>query len=222
MQESDEQLQAQRCHQGDTDALAGLREQFHGRLAGILMARGATRTETEDLLADLWADCVPGDDDRPSLLEKFNGRCSLQSWLATVATNRLIDLKRKQKRRGDGAVIQDEGDGTNFFERVAAPVSSIGESELTELLRDSLQKAFTACSEEGLLMLRLVYLHGLSQRDVARLWNCHESTVSRVLNQALAQIESCTLEELKLKDPWLTLNWQDFLDLCQTQEVGFL
>src|SRR5437867_6646166 len=88
VEESDEQLQAQRCHQGDPGALAELRERFHGILAGILLTRGASRTETEDLLADLWADCVPGDDERPSLLEKFSGRCSLRSWLATVATNR--------------------------------------------------------------------------------------------------------------------------------------
>src|SRR5438445_2247019 len=97
-QETSELLLAQQCQQGEPDALAELRERYHPVLARFLLARGASGTEMEDLLADLWADCVPGDDDRPSLLEKFSGRCSLRSWLATVSTNRLIDLKRKQKR----------------------------------------------------------------------------------------------------------------------------
>jgi hypothetical protein len=39
------------------------------------------------MLADLWGDCVPGNVDRPSILEKlsgkkFSGEGSLQNWLA--------------------------------------------------------------------------------------------------------------------------------------------
>ena len=71
-------------------------------------------------------------------------------------------------------------------------------------------------------MLRLVYLHGLSQREVARLWSCHESKVSRFLSQALADIQRNTLQETRRQDLWLDLSWQDFLDLCQTQQIGFL
>ena len=71
-------------------------------------------------------------------------------------------------------------------------------------------------------MLRMVYLHGFSQRDLARLWNCHESRVSRHLNQASEQIEKETLDAVKIADPWLKLDWQDFVDLCEAQEIGFL
>src|SRR5215475_8987777 len=96
-----ENLQVSKCRHGDVEALAELRERCHGPLLGILLARGAARTEAEDLLADLWADCVPGQNDRPSILEKFSGKCTLQGWLATVATNRWVDRKRKQSRYVD-------------------------------------------------------------------------------------------------------------------------
>src|SRR5262245_48526647 len=99
---------AHRCQQGDTDALADLRQAHHPALVNILRARGATATEAEELLADLWGDCVPRDGDQPSLLEKFSGKCSLQGWLATVATRRWIDLKRKQQRRGENRAMDDE------------------------------------------------------------------------------------------------------------------
>src|SRR5882724_9877342 len=88
-----ERLLARNCQQGDAEALAHLRDTSHTALFNILISRGASRTEAEDLLADLWADCVPGSDERPSLLEKFSGKCTFQGWLATVATNRWIDSR---------------------------------------------------------------------------------------------------------------------------------
>ena len=54
-----ERAQLRQCLQGDPAALAGLREQHHASLGNILRARGASATETEELLADLWGDCVP-------------------------------------------------------------------------------------------------------------------------------------------------------------------
>ena len=78
-----------RCLQGDVDALAELREKYHGPLLGILLSRwGMNRTQAEDMLGDLWGDCVPGSVGRPSILEKFSGEGSLQSWLSfMVARN---------------------------------------------------------------------------------------------------------------------------------------
>src|SRR5256885_5202 len=91
----EESLLLKKCQQGESDALGRLRTQYHPAVLNILRARGASATEAEDLLADLWGDCVPGVDDRPSLLDKYSGKCALQNWLATVATHRWIDLKRK-------------------------------------------------------------------------------------------------------------------------------
>src|SRR5262245_34215844 len=45
------------CREGDPQALADLRAQYHASLGNILRARGASPTEVDDLLADLWADC---------------------------------------------------------------------------------------------------------------------------------------------------------------------
>src|SRR6185503_12423903 len=93
---------------------------------------------------------------------------------------------------------------------------------LVEMLRDSLQSAFAACPAEDMLMLRLVYLHGLTQRELMKMWGWSESKVSRKLSSAMQQIEETTLKTLKQKDPWLDLKWQDFVDLCETHQVGFL
>jgi hypothetical protein len=88
-----EHAQVLQCLQGDDAALASLREKYNGCLANILRARGASATETDELLADMWGDCVARNDEQPSLLEKFSGKCSLQGWLATVTTRRWIDFE---------------------------------------------------------------------------------------------------------------------------------
>ena len=216
-----ERLRVHRCQQGDPAALAELRGLHHPSLVGILRARGATVDETEELLADLWGDCVPKHDDQPALLDKFSGKCSMQAWLATVATRRWIDLKRRQARRGENTQPRD-GEENNPLEHLPSHASTERDDVLVGLLSDSLRAAFAACAPVDLLMLRLVYLHGVSQRELMRMWGWSESKVSRQLTRAMEQIEQSTLEHLRQKDPWLALTWQDFVDLCETHRIGFL
>jgi RNA polymerase sigma factor (sigma-70 family) len=227
--EQDEHLQLRRFHEGDPEALGWIRNRFHPALMNILMARGASRSEAEELLSDLWGDCVPGDDERPSLLEKFSGKCALQSWLATVATRRWIDLKRKQSRRREVTSHDTSDSEEDVFARMESSAlletpsrTAPAEEHLIDLLRESLQSAFDQLPAGDLLMLRLVYLHGLSQRDVGRMWTWHESKISRRLADAMKNIQTLTLEHLRKKDAWLNLTWQDFVDLCETHQVGFL
>jgi len=216
-----EQAQVRRCQQGDPAAIAELREKHHPSLFNILRARGATVDEADELLADLWGDCVPKNNDHPTLLDKFSGKCSVQAWLATVATRRWIDLKRKQIRHGETSLRARDGE-SDPLENLPAGATAIQEDSLVELLRESLRAAFAACAPADLLMLRLVYVHGLTQRELMQMWGWSESKVSRQLSHAMQRIEQTTLENLKMKDSWLDLTWQDFVDLCETHRIGFL
>src|SRR5215472_5589587 len=203
-----ENLHVAKCRQGDATALTDLRDKCHNSLLAILLARGVDRAEADDLLADLWADCVPGNNDRPSLLEKFSGKCTLQGWLATVATNRWIDRKRKQARH---TPIEQNGSEDRDNEPPAAFETSrwhAPEQTLVTLLRDSLKAAFARCGAEARVLLRLVYLHELSQREIVRMLGWSESKVSRYLSSAMEDIEKHTLAEVKKYDPWLELTWR--------------
>jgi len=221
-QVDDDGLQVHRCQQGDAGALAEVRDKSHDALVNILLSRGASRTEAEDLLADMWSDCVPGADDRPSLLEKFSGKCTLIGWLATVVTNRWIDLKRRQARQAEITKANAGAAETDFFERIPGAVPTPKEESLVALLRESLAAAFALCDPQAMILLRLVYLHDLTQREIVRMTGWSESKVSRGLSQAMEQIAADTLRELKKRDPWLELSWQDFVDLCETHQIGFL
>jgi DNA-directed RNA polymerase specialized sigma24 family protein len=140
--------------------------------------------------------------------------------LATVATNRWLDYKRRQAR-----FVAEPADmlGTKDPAMLPGPDPAgafARETTLVRLLGESLQTAFEQASPEGLVLLRLVYVHGLSQREVGRMLGWSESKLSRFLTAAMKQIEQDTLRELRARDRWLELTWQDFVELCQTQQIG--
>ena len=63
-------------------------------------------------------------------------------------------------------------------------------------------------------MLKLVHLHQLTQREIARMWGWHESKVSRTLEVTRQNVARMILADLKKIDPWLELRWEDFVELC--------
>jgi RNA polymerase sigma factor (sigma-70 family) len=216
---NDDLTRVNECLQGEAEALAWLRERCHTSLVNILVSRGASPTEADDLLADLWADCVPGGDDKPSLLEKFGGKCKLLGWLSTVATRRWIDFKRRQVRHVTPGDPDEAGDWPPGD--LAQPPIPGGDA-LVGILRQSLEGAFARCSPEALVLLRLRYVYELSQRELARMLGRHESKVSRLLSQSMAEIETHTLAEVRKHDHWLQLTWDDFMDLCSSVETEIL
>lgn len=223
-QQNEDILRARRCLQGDASTLEELRSRMDGSLRGILRSRGATETEAEDVLADLWGDCVGEGEDHPALLEKYSGKCPLQAWLALVATNRWYDAKRRGARMQPFSEPGSRDDtAPTSLEHIKGEQNEAGSEEaIVELLRDSLRTAFTQCAPRDLVLLRLVFMHGLSQREVARALHWNESKVSRVLSHAMEGIASRALGAVKARDPWLDLSWEDFVELCQTRQIGFL
>lgn len=203
----------QRVLASEPAAAAELRSRYHGKLVGVLRARGANQTEAEDLVADLWTDCFAPRGNRQVLLTKYQGRCALESWLLTVATNRLVDLKRRQSFRVDVPPSPDSP-GEDFFERRAQPEKPTSEKPLLNLLRAAIQRAFAKQDEDAILMLKLVHLHQLTQRELSRMWGWHESKVSRTLDVTRQSVAKIILAELKKVDPWLELRWEDFVELC--------
>ncbi len=205
---------AERCIRGDADAHNALRSAYHNVVCRVLMSRGASETEAEDVAGDLFTDCIVRAKDGESLLSSYGGRCSLKSWLLTVATNRLIDAKRR------GRFSRHLGNGLEEEQIEGAEVPLAGENlneandpGLVRLLRFSLRKAISACEREDYVMLCLVYLHGVTQREIAELWDWHESKVSRSLSRALKTISTLTMESVHIAEPGLELNWNDFLEL---------
>ncbi|MCP5534727.1 MAG: sigma-70 family RNA polymerase sigma factor [Akkermansiaceae bacterium] len=191
-------------------------------LHAVLMKRGASATEAADITADLMADCFGGKKGKPPLLEKYNGQGKLRAFLTRAAINRLIDLKRHQKFEGQLPTRNIDSPPADEFDLLAGEDSEEPEhDQLVGLIRDSLLYAFTQCDPLHLVLMRLVVVYGVRQELVGTLFGWSQSKVSRAISSVMTTIKEETMAEIKRADPWLELEWEDFLSLCRSS-TGFL
>ena len=206
---------AERCIRGDSHAHSELRAAYYEIVCRVLMSRGASETEAADLAGDLFTDCIVRARDGESLLVRYGGRCSLKSWLLTVATNRLIDAKRRGRfSLHSGSCPEEEQRESASAPEAGENLNGRNDPALVRLLRVSLRKGIDACEREEYVMLCLVYLHGVTQREIAELWGWHESKVSRTLSRALKTIEAVTMESVHIAEPGLEIRWNDLVELA--------
>lgn len=204
---------------GEPDAVREFEETYRPLLERVLMSRGVDRVHAEDLVADIVAECFGAGkhgQTRP-LLEKFEGRSSLSTWMIRTTWNRWLDLKRRDKFRGELPTYNDDDErGGDQFDRVAGidPADSLLDEDLSELMGRAIREAFDSLGPDVLLMLKLSYLHGVSQANIARMWQCDQTRVSRSLTAAREQVATVTMKKIREADSSLNLEWEDFQKLC--------
>ena len=202
----------QQCLEGNEEAISGLKKGLTPLLSKVLSSYGASRDEIDEILAKLWGDCLTGP--RP-LFHVFNGRSALKSWLTAISVNRWISLKRREAQHARAMVhLAIDSENSHVPSRSAQSDASV-----TEILGPALRRAFAACEVEELILLQLVHVHGITQREIANLWKWHESRVSRHIKRAEAKIAKLTLQSVRETDPYLELRWNDFVELCRSVEV---
>ncbi len=204
---------------GEPVAVREFQDTYRPMLERVLMSRGVDRVQAEDLVADIVAECFGAGKNgqtRP-LLEKFEGRSSLSTWMIRTTWNRWLDLKRRDKFRGELPSYDDDDERSgDQFDRVAGvdPDENLLDSDLSELMARAIREAFDSLGPEVLLMLKLSYLHGISQAAIARMWQCDQTRVSRTLTSARQQIATETMKRIREADDRLQLEWEDFQKLC--------
>lgn len=208
-----------RAVSGDVAAVRDFQETYRPMLERVLMSRGVDRLQAEDLVADIIAESFgagKSGQTRP-LIEKFEGRSSLSTWMIRITWNRWLDLKRRDKFRGELPSYDDDDDRLgDQFDRVAGnnPDDELLDSDLSELMGRAIREAFDSLGPDVLLMMKLSYLHGVSQANIARMWQCDQTRVSRSLTAAREQVAVVTMQRIREADSSLMLEWEDFQKLC--------
>jgi RNA polymerase sigma factor (sigma-70 family) len=176
-------------------------------LVRALQRRGASPTKAEDIVVDVLGECF-GSRTRSSrastdrILELYRGESPLVAWLLKACHNRFVDDQRGSRT----TPIDDE---------VSAEIPPYPDSDVVNELRAALEHAFSEVDPLALIFLRLVYLHGVKQRELAFAWHCHEATVSRLLSQGLKMIRDQALAFLRRMTPPITMEWSDLLAICE-------
>ncbi|MEM9282087.1 MAG: sigma-70 family RNA polymerase sigma factor [Verrucomicrobiota bacterium] len=204
---------------GEEEAVKLFQEEYQPMLERVVMSRGVDRVQARDLVADVIAECFGAGkkgQTRP-LLEKFEGRSSLSTWMIRITWNRWLDLKRRDKFRGDLPTYEEDESGAgDRFDRLEGDSleEDLLDEDLSELMGRAIKTAFDALEPDVLLMLKLSYLHGISQTVIAKMWQCDQTRVSRSLTSAREQIAINTMQVIREADAGLELEWEDFQKLC--------
>lgn len=202
---------AERCLEHDATALALLQATCGGPVRAYLVNAGASSDEARETVQCLWGDLLTPTANGQVRLLNYDGSCKLLTWLNSVALNALLTRKRVDGRRQRRFPSSEEG-GLIDTPDDDPPV----ETPLLELLRDAVQFAFGNCPAEDFVLLQLEHCDQLERDELARMFGCSKATVSRLLSSARISVAGATMDFVRRRDPWLELQWEDFLELCRT------
>jgi DNA-directed RNA polymerase specialized sigma24 family protein len=200
---------------GDLEAAETI-NQMRPVLISYLISKGASDPSTaEEVVADVLGECF-GARQRSSrastnrLLELYKGNGPLIAWLKRCCWNAYVDLKRAPLT----TPLSEEGDEVGEPDSGAAAVKP--ESDVVAQIVDALEHAFSELDPLTLVFLRLVYLEGVDQTDVAVVFDRNDSTVSRRVNNGLKALRDKTTNFLKRTPGSTKIEWGDLLAICQT------
>lgn len=204
---------ARQCMDGTEDAIHQLQSILKNKAAYILQQRGATQSQAGDLIQDLLGDCVARSKGKPSILERYDGRLSLENWLLMILTRRWIDQRRKHWRF-DEASVEDHPDIP------APPNTCSAEMDFPALLSTLLSHTVRELDTASRITLKLIYLHGVPQNKAAILLGWHTSKVSRQLRDTIDHVRHKVLAELQRIDPDMEWNWRELLEFHREGLLG--
>ncbi len=161
------------------------------------------------------------DESRQPRLALYEGRSSLVTWLNTVALNIFMDRKRRDERErllmqptAEEAPDSDEDEKAGRATPIGASPKECDDPPLLDLMRRAIETAFQACAPEDFVLLQLSHCDGLRGLELAVMFRCHPSQITRRLASAQEGIATSVMQYVRQSDPWLDLRWEDFIELC--------
>lgn len=206
---------AQKCLENDSAAIAILHARHRDPIRRYLMHRGAKDWEADETVDLLWGDLVMPRKTGRTPLSRYDGSSQLQTWLNVVALNQWLSRKRANGRHPHEQ-ISIQSDGSEESALTGFSSGNVADFPLLLLIRDAIDHAFLRCPAEYFVLLQLEHLEQLTRDELARMFQCSKPTLSRLMRHASKEIQKTTLGFLKKCDPWLELQWNDFVDLCHT------
>jgi RNA polymerase sigma factor (sigma-70 family) len=133
-----------------------------------------------DAVENLAADLVLPRQGRPPKIATFRGLTPLKSWLRSVVTNRCVSLLR-----GRHEVSMNETHEIMGSDTVTSAVAAV---ECEEKLAPAFQKAVSELSLEDRVLLKMLVLDGVPQKELAVAYGVDSGTLTRRRQRAGATL----------------------------------
>lgn len=144
-----------------------------GLILRILRDRALAEDVLQDVFARIWQSAEGfAPDAGPAM-----------AWLSTIARNRAIDMLRS---KGPPLAAPDE-DGTDYYERIAAP----GDPEANMMNLAALRHCLGEIEEPARSCVLLAYYEGYSREELATRFERPVNTIKTWLHRSLAALKTC-------------------------------
>ena len=165
------------CQAGESASWEHFITSFRPSLYAAARAIAGDEARGRELADSIWAEMYGmevRDGCRRSILGYFHGRSSLLTWMRAVLAQRHVDYIRSQSRL---APLDDHAD------QAAAPSDDHGNesgdrARYVAMLGKALDDALRALAPRDRMRMAYYYRHDLSLKEIGRVMDEHESTVS--------------------------------------------
>ncbi|MGB0578796.1 MAG: RNA polymerase sigma factor [Limisphaerales bacterium] len=190
-----EQKMIEQCRRGNPEAWDQLFDRHYSAVGRYVfqLAPDFQRSDVEEICQETFVSVIRN-------LEKFNGACQLQTWIFKIAGNKSRDYREKLKaaKRGGGMkpLSIDEPDpetGRKIDPAAGArsPDQAMMTMENAALVGHGLEELQENCRE----VIDLRYFGDCSYKEISKILNLNEKTVSSRLSKCLDKLE----EIMKMK-----------------------
>lgn len=134
-----------------------------------------------EMLGNLSADLILPREDKPPKIATYRGKTPLKTWLKSVVVNTCLSKLRKQKREKRPEML----DPLSATPPVSVETDSRDcEKKLAPLITEAVQKV----DVEERVLLKLLFLEGVQQKALARVWRIDPGNVTRRKQRAASNL----------------------------------
>jgi RNA polymerase sigma factor (sigma-70 family) len=120
-------------------------------------------------------------------LRRFQGKSKFSTWLVSIARNKTYDYLRSLKRKPTVSMSTPIDDEDDDMEKILAADLDLEHDLETRL---SAEEALDMLPSEEKLVLKLYYIEGMKEREIAGLLNLSVDAVSARKSRSLKKIRS--------------------------------
>lgn len=181
----------QLCLKGDEGAWARLVEEYRGLVYSICYLFCGSTHDAEDLVQDtflkIWLNLGSYDP----------ARGELKGWIATVTRNQRVDRYRRSGQQrltdsldalGIGNARRDGSEGKPLAQRIPDTRPTPHEAAVTSEITAIVGRAVEEVSPEMRQVVRMRFVHGLDNQEIAHRLRIPEGTVKSRTNRGRAQL----------------------------------
>jgi RNA polymerase sigma-70 factor (ECF subfamily) len=157
---------------------------IYGSVAGLLAKFSIHEPEiVEDIFADVIEKLLTDD---CAALRRFSWKSKVSTWLVSVARNRTYDYLRRKKRRPTISLSTPIDDGNDELERVIAHDLDLEHDIEVEM---TLNESLDLLPDKDRLIVKLYYIEGMKEREIAKLLSITVDAVSARKSRAMKKLK---------------------------------